>query len=97
MVLLVANPESQRAWVVFFGRVSSDSNLVSMIHRIKTHAMAPTISRFYGIRIYINFREHNPPHFHAAYGDFEAAFNMSGELMAGNSSTSSLSTHEPPS
>lgn len=45
--------------------------------------MAPTISRFYGIRIYINFREHNPPHFHAAYGDFEAAFDMTGVLMAG--------------
>lgn len=45
--------------------------------------MAPTISRFYGIRIYINFREHNPPHFHAAYGDFEAAFDMTGTLMAG--------------
>lgn len=46
--------------------------------------MAPTISRFYGIRIYINFREHNPPHFHAAYGDFEASFDMTGELMAGS-------------
>lgn len=31
----------------------------------------PEISRFYGIIIYIYFREHNPPHFHAVYGDEE--------------------------
>jgi len=31
----------------------------------------PEISRFYGIIIYIYFREHNPPHFHAVYGEEE--------------------------
>ena len=29
------------------------------------------ISGFYGIRITINFRDHQPPHFHAEYGDDE--------------------------
>jgi hypothetical protein len=29
----------------------------------------PEISRFYGIIIYIFYREHQPPHFHAVYGD----------------------------
>ena len=29
----------------------------------------PTISRFLGILIFIHFNEHNPPHFHAVYGD----------------------------
>lgn len=32
----------------------------------------PEISRFYGIIIYIFYREHQPPHFHAVYGDEEA-------------------------
>jgi len=31
----------------------------------------PEISRFLGIVIFMNFNEHNPPHFHAKYGDFE--------------------------
>lgn len=32
----------------------------------------PEISRFYGIIIYMFYREHQPPHFHAVYGDEEA-------------------------
>lgn len=36
----------------------------------------PEISRFLGISIkmYFNLAEHNPPHFHAKYGEYEAAF-----------------------
>lgn len=36
----------------------------------------PEISRFYGIVIYIYFREHDPPHFHAVYGEHEALIDM---------------------
>ncbi|MEI6222427.1 MAG: DUF4160 domain-containing protein [bacterium] len=36
----------------------------------------PEISRFYGISIYIYYKEHQPPHFHAMYGDFEAQFTI---------------------
>ena len=37
----------------------------------------PEITRFYGIIIQIRFnREHNPPHFHAKYGDREGAFDI---------------------
>jgi len=36
----------------------------------------PEISRFYGIIIYIYFREHNPPHFHAVYGGDEALIEI---------------------
>jgi len=28
----------------------------------------PELSRFYGIRITMNFVDHAPPHFHAMYG-----------------------------
>jgi hypothetical protein len=31
----------------------------------------PEISRFYGIVIYMFLNDHNPPHFHAHYGEFE--------------------------
>jgi hypothetical protein len=31
----------------------------------------PEISRFYGLVIKMFFDEHNPPHFHAEYGDLE--------------------------
>ena len=30
------------------------------------------LSEFYGIVIYMCFADHNPPHFHAIYGDQEA-------------------------
>ncbi len=44
----------------------------------------PTISMFYGIivRMY-NSGEHNPPHFHATYQEYNAVFNMDGELTDG--------------
>jgi len=32
----------------------------------------PQISRFFGIVIWMYYNEHNPPHFHAQYGEFEA-------------------------
>ena len=32
----------------------------------------PEISRFYGLVIRMYYNDHNPPHFHAAYGGAEA-------------------------
>ena len=44
----------------------------------------PIISTFYGIVIRMNFGDHNPPHFHAEYQGFQAAFDIaSGKLIAG--------------
>jgi hypothetical protein len=34
----------------------------------------PEISRFLGIVIKMYFFDHNPPHFHAFYGELEAVF-----------------------
>ncbi len=36
----------------------------------------PEISRFFGIIITMNFNNHNPPHLHAEYGEFEAVFDI---------------------
>ena len=33
----------------------------------------PRISEFYGIAIYLYYRDHLPPHFHAIYGQYEAS------------------------
>ena len=33
----------------------------------------PEISRFLGIKIYMYFNEHNPPHFHVEYNEYRAA------------------------
>lgn len=43
----------------------------------------PTISMFYGIIIRMYYDDHNPPHFHAFYGDCKAIFNFDGEIMEG--------------
>ncbi|MDD6807528.1 MAG: DUF4160 domain-containing protein [Oscillospiraceae bacterium] len=46
----------------------------------------PTISYFYGITIlmFLKDKEHNPPHIHAFYQDYEASFYIStGELYEG--------------
>jgi len=36
----------------------------------------PTISMFRGIKIYMNWREHQPPHFHASYGEDEVLISI---------------------
>lgn len=36
----------------------------------------PEVSRFYGIIIALYYNEHNPPHFHAKYGEFQAEIDI---------------------
>jgi hypothetical protein len=36
----------------------------------------PEVSRFYGIIIAFYYNEHNPPHFHAKYGEFRAEVDI---------------------
>lgn len=46
----------------------------------------PTISQFYGIfiRMYFQQHEHNPPHFHAIYGSYDAEFDIkTGKVLDG--------------
>lgn len=45
----------------------------------------PEISRFYGIKIFIYFGDHNPPHFHVKYGDHRAIIEIkTGAIISGN-------------
>lgn len=44
----------------------------------------PTISQFYGIKIYIFFDDHNQPHFHAYYAEYEVEIAIkTGKVMGG--------------
>jgi hypothetical protein len=36
----------------------------------------PRISAFYGIFIWMYWEDHNPPHFHATYNEFEILINI---------------------
>ena len=50
------------------------------------------ICEFLGIVIYMYFSEHNPPHFHAIYGQYEAEINIeNGELLKGKLPVRALS------
>lgn len=44
----------------------------------------PELSRFFGIIIYMNWREHPPVHFHAVYGEYEASITLDGQIYAGD-------------
>ena len=50
----------------------------------------PEISRFYGIIITMNYNEHNPPHFHARYGDEEVTINIQSGIVEGKMSKRAL-------
>lgn len=46
----------------------------------------PVLSRFYGIiiRMYFQQSEHNPPHFHAIYGEHTASIDIqTGDVLEG--------------
>ena len=43
----------------------------------------PRLSEFYGIVIYMYFADHNPPHFHAIYGEHEALIAISDGAVVG--------------
>ena len=45
----------------------------------------PTICMFRGIKIYINWKDHQPPHFHATYGGQEVIASIRDlEVLEGN-------------
>jgi hypothetical protein len=43
----------------------------------------PVISRFLGIAIAILYRDHNPPHFHATYGEHEITVQIQDGQVTG--------------
>lgn len=51
----------------------------------------PIISRFFGILIYMYWRDHSPPHFHARYGDEEVVIDIQTGVVLGKISNRALS------
>jgi hypothetical protein len=43
----------------------------------------PEISRFLGISIFMYYRDHEPPHFHAEYGEFEITVEIERGVVSG--------------
>ena len=50
----------------------------------------PTISRFFGIVIFMNYNDHLPPHFHARYNDQEVTVEINSGLVQGRMSRREL-------
>ena len=50
----------------------------------------PTVSRFFGIVVFLNYRDHQPPHFHATYGDDEVTVEIRGGTVTGTMSKRAL-------
>ncbi len=45
----------------------------------------PELSRFFGIVIYMYFKDHLPPHFHAVYQEHEAQISIeTGNIIVGD-------------
>jgi hypothetical protein len=40
------------------------------------HESVPKISEFFGISIYVYYRDHGPPHFHTLYGGDEVLVSI---------------------
>lgn len=47
------------------------------------HIVMPQISDFYGILIWMNYKDHMPPHFHAWYGDYRCIVNIKDGVVKG--------------
>jgi hypothetical protein len=47
--------------------------------------MSPELSRFFGVIISMDTRDHPPPHLHARYAEHEATFSIEdGSLLQGS-------------
>lgn len=51
---------------------------------IAIYILMPLIATVAGVKIYMYFGDHNPPHFHAKYGGDEDVFDIDGEHLDGD-------------
>ncbi len=54
----------------------------------------PILSRFFGILIFMHWRDHPPPHFHARYGDEEVTVEIATGAVTGSMNRRALSLVE---
>ena len=60
--------------------------------KLKRDPRDAIISRFFGIVVFMNWRDHAPPQFHARYGDEEAIFEIDTGKVTGDMNGRALST-----
>jgi len=53
------------------------------LRKITIKLNMPQISFFYGIYIWMNFSDHQPPHFHAWYGEYKVIVNIGDGVVKG--------------
>ncbi len=66
--------------------LSAEENIIN-----KWRVKLPEISKFFGIKIYMYYREHAPPHFHAEHGEYEIKFEIDSGVVEGRFPKSALS------
>jgi hypothetical protein len=57
-------------------RFAHRQNRPTVLNAVRSKIVMPELSRFLGIVIYMYFNEHNPPHFHAEYNEYNAAISI---------------------
>jgi Domain of unknown function (DUF4160) len=50
----------------------------------------PELSRFYGIIVFMNYNDHDPPHFHARYQEQEVLVEIDSGVVVGTMSKRAL-------
>lgn len=50
----------------------------------------PELSRFYGIIVFMNYNDHDPPHFHARYQEQEVLVEIDSAVVVGTMSKRAL-------
>ena len=54
-----------------------------MLNCVLNKEYMPEICRFYGIIIYLYWMDHNPPHIHVVYGDYECSISIMERIVDG--------------
>ena len=54
-----------------------------MLLTIAIYVLTPAIATIAGVSIYMYFKDHNPPHFHAKEGGDEAVYDFEGNALKG--------------
>jgi hypothetical protein len=57
--------------------------VVTLSPRNSKRKNMPEISKFYGIIIYMYIDDHNPPHFHVWYDDYQAEITIKEGIVRG--------------
>lgn len=90
-------PDSQKAPIPFHFAQELHKNLIFLLLFASDYqkfcifanvnykrSIMPEISKFYGIIIYMYIDDHNPPHFHVWYDDYEAEITIKDGIVTGS-------------